>query len=172
MKSKLASIFLLFTLIAPIVVSFSFLHFQKQLIRKDVKKQIIAGLNKEDLVLFKFTENQADSLLEWEHSKEFKYKDKMYDVVYQQKKDGVTFYWCWDDNAETEVIANLNDLLKRDSKTRENRERLANFFKSLFFSESQKFAFNNSVVERIYFLYQNGFTSIYLFPATPPPINI
>lgn len=158
-------------MIAPLAVSFSFLHFQKQLIRKEVKKQLIAGIEKEELVLLTFTEKDSKSLLKWKHSKEFEYKNRMYDVVYQEVKGDIIYYWCWDDDDETLINSNLDNLLQNDAKAKDNKERIVHFFKSLFFSEPQKIAFNTTDVEKLHCLYINNFKSIYLFQSTPPPIN-
>ena len=171
MKTKVASIFLLLTLIAPIAVTFTFLHYQKQIIRKEVKKQIIAGIEKENLVLLSFTDEEAENLIEWEHSKEFEFNNIMYDIVYQKKTGDTTYYWCWEDSNETEINSNLENLLSRDSKTKQNKERLANFFKSLFFNQTKDIITTTFSYERICFYYQNNLKSIFLIPISPPPIN-
>ncbi|MFH1049421.1 MAG: hypothetical protein V1779_00660 [bacterium] len=48
-----------------------------------MKWNMIAGLDKDELVLLKFTEEELVLKLRWEHSKEFEYHYQMNDIVDQ-----------------------------------------------------------------------------------------
>lgn len=98
---------------------------------------MIAGIDKKELVLLKFSKTEIDTKLKWEHAKEFEFNHEMYDVVDKQiSKDSIS-YWCWWDFEETQLNKRLNHLLvdvyQHDSKSKEKQASLHNFYKSIYF---------------------------------------
>ncbi len=134
---------------------------------------MIAGLDKNELVLFKFTDTEAQTELNWEHSKEFEYKGQMYDVVEKLIQGDTIYYWCWWDHEETKLNKQLDRLLANvlgdNPQRQEKKSQLADFFKKLFY-ESPK---NQTVLitkQRIrHFAYTEDLPSIYILPPVPPP---
>lgn len=132
-----------------------------------------AGTHEEKLVLLKFT-GAEKKLLNWHHSKEFEYREEMYDIVKTQVKDDTTFYWCWWDQKETELSRQLDELvaiaLGNNSKRQENQSRLIIFFKSLFFTEP---AIKNTAdileFKEIFTYIPDHYQSISNSPPVPPP---
>ncbi len=174
MKEKIAGISLLVCLVVPIVVTFTFLHYQKKKIRKEVKLQIIAGIDKEKLVLLKFTKEESQTKLRWKHSKEFEYKDQLYDIVEKKIKGDIVYYWCWWDNKETNLNRQLDDLLAnvlgKDPKNKENKKRLANFYKSLYYKQFPNWYLFSFTKEQIVVTpYEFSYLTISLPPPIPPP---
>ncbi|GAB4365015.1 MAG: hypothetical protein Kow0042_03950 [Calditrichia bacterium] len=137
-RTKTTAIFLLICLAVPVFTTYAWHHYRKYMIKKEVKRGIIAGIPREDLVLLKFTRSEILSGLRWEHSREFEYNRQMYDVVDSAVKGDTIYYWCWWDHEETELNRKLKKLADQmannDPKNRENENRLLKFFSSLFYT--------------------------------------
>lgn len=102
-KSITAGLLLCCVFVDPVIASFTWLYYQKAIIKREVKRQIIAGIDEDDLVLLKFSKEEAKTKLRWEHSKEFEYNRQMYDVVKTMTLGGMVYYWCWLDHEETKL---------------------------------------------------------------------
>ncbi len=173
-KSIITGLLLSCVLVDPVVATFTWLHYQKTIVKKEVNRQIIAGIDKDDLVLLKFSKEDAQTKLRWEHSKEFEYNHQMYDVVETMTLGDTIYYWCWWDREESKLNRQLEELaaqaLVKDSKIREKLERLISCFKSLYCTFS--FNWNVSVPELLYkqfCLFSYLYSSIIIQPPTPPP---
>jgi hypothetical protein len=110
------------------------------MVRKEVKRKIIAGLDRDDLFLVALTQEESQIELRWEHSKEFEYKGQMYDIVETEWKDGVIYYWCWWDHEETSLNQKLNKLAAHAFDTSDRKQqqekKLSYFYQSLYFQET------------------------------------
>lgn len=169
---KVAGIFLLFCLVMPIGITYTFMHYRKIQVRKEVKRQIVAGIDKEDLVLLKFSDKELNRL-HWKHSKEFELEGKMYDVVEKQAVGDSTYYWCWLDNEETTLCKQLDDLLKytlgKDPRKRENQKQLSNFHNSLYCEDASSWCFFQFEPEKLDSRYSFNSTTVLFPPPVPPP---
>ncbi|UAB81551.1 hypothetical protein INR76_01960 [Marixanthomonas sp. SCSIO 43207] len=175
MKKIFASLLLL-CLLLPSAGTYVWLSFHKKQLKKEVKHKIIAGLDKEDLVYLKFSKVDAQKNLEWKHSKEFKYKGQMYDIVETKiTKDSIA-YWCWWDYEETKLNKKLNKVLigvfQEDSTTQEKHRRLTSFHQQLFYQNHPvwqialpKTTSTNSNIKYIELFYK----SISIPPPITPP---
>ena len=67
-------------LIAPAVVTYSWLQQRKRVVKKEVKWKMIVGIDKSELVLLKFSKAAMASKLKWKHAKEFEFNNQMYDI--------------------------------------------------------------------------------------------
>lgn len=127
---------LLFIFATSAFVPYSWLQYQKKLVKKQVKRHIMAGLDRQDLVLLKFTEAEAQAKLRWEHAREFEYEGQMFDVVEREIRGDTLFYWCWWDSEETMLNKELSALAARvwrkDARHQQQQQRLTWFFESLF----------------------------------------
>jgi len=174
MKRRITGVLLLFCLAAPIAAMFTFLHYQKKQVRKNVKHQIVAGLDRSELVLLKFTRDECESTLQWKHSKEFEFNGSMYDIVEAEVKDGKVHFWCWWDNKETKLNQQLDNLLvgawNNDPAQRRNKEHLNQLYKSLFI-ETHPISTQKPYVdqERAIIPYEFGFLTRAYPPPVPPP---
>ena len=173
MKGKVAGILLLFCLIAPITATFTFLHYQKKQIKKEVKRQIIAGIDKEELVLLKFTEEESQTKLRWEHSKEFEYNGQMYDIVDKEIRGDTIYYWCWWDHEETELNKKLDNLvayaLGHDAQRKDSQKRVEDFYKTLYFSSNSNWALFLIQSGQTRTIYKFNYQTISFPPPVPPP---
>jgi hypothetical protein len=118
------------------------LSHQKKMVRKEVKRMMIKGLDHNDLITFTFTEVQVQNELKWKHSKEFEYKGNMYDIVTSKKEDGRYTYTCWLDKKETKLNRELAKLFgekwNKEKTDYQNGTYLAHFVDSLFFNALAK----------------------------------
>ena len=108
---------------------------QQYKIRQEIKRQIKAGVPKEELVLLKIAE--FDPAFQSLHAREFRYLGQMYDVVRQEAHGDTTWYYCLSDEQETQLFANLDKSVKRDMSQNPERQqqlgRLLLLLGSLFF---------------------------------------
>ncbi len=175
LKHKLTGILFLVCLIIPLVIVFFYLHYQISMVQKEVKELMIPGMEKDELVVLKFTREKAQKELDWKHSKEFEYKGEMYDVVEKEIKGDTIYYHCWWDHRETELNEQLDILVAKilgnNPQKQNSRDRIVEFYKNLYFS---KYKYNSSVLKKdlnpFYRFYTENFKSIDLPPPVPPPI--
>ena len=173
MRNKLSGIFLLICLLAPVIGIYGWLQHKRYVVKKEVKRLIIAGLDRDELVLLKFTQEEIKTLLMWEHDEEFEYRGQMYDVVEVIEKDGMLHYWCWKDDEETLLKHDLNRLLAgalgSSPQNNDHQKQINNFFKTLYYlnhfswSPPTDFIFRQNTVYTIY-RPATGFS-----PPVPPP---
>lgn len=152
----------------------SFLHIQKKQIRHEVKDLILKGLDKEELVLLKFS-REIHASLHWEKEFEFEYKGEMYDVVEQEFRGDSIFYWCWWDKEETELNKKRSEytaqILGQDQERNQRQEQLIQFYKQLFFERANVNSnYQELIVEDIPHvnpIYHRPFIAM----SNPPPIQ-
>ena len=150
------------------------LQHQKHIVKKQVKNQMMEGIDKEELVLLKFSKEEKKTKLKWEHSKEFEYKGQMYDIVEKTVKQDSVYYWCWLDYQETKLNKKLDKLVNNvfhdNPKKQEKNQQLFTYLKSLYFSKPFVWHSKN-IGQNInhHFYYKNFYRSINFTPPTPPP---
>ncbi len=137
MKKQIISIVFLFILIVPAIATYSWLQQKKRAVKKEVKQEMIAGIDKSELVFFKFSKVELNSKLRWEHHKEFEYNHQMYDVVTRITEKDSVLLWCWWDSKETKLNIQLQQLLEvafnNDSTTKEKQNQIIIFYKGLYY---------------------------------------
>jgi hypothetical protein len=172
---KIVPIFLLVCLIAPLTGAYVYLQYKKQHIKRAIKWEMIAALNKKELVHLKFSKQDADTKLMWEHSKEFEFNNEMYDVVATEvSRDSVT-YICWWDYEETKLNRDLNtlvaDYLTNTPVNNKGNERVFDFYKDLFCSQTttsyQTYYCISMPISLEYLCIQPN--SLKYSPPSPPP---
>lgn len=123
MKKALA-ILLLICLTAPFAGSYCWLHYEAYLVSKDVKRQILTGMDRDELILLSFTTAEAENL-KWKHAREFEFNSNLYDIVELETQGDTTLYWCWLDSKETRLGKQLDQLitmaLDKDPQNKNNR---------------------------------------------------
>lgn len=161
-------------LIAPAVVTYTWLQQRKRAVKKEVKWKMIAGIDKSELVLLKFSKSEIVSKLKWKHSKEFEFNSQMYDIVDKViSKDSIQ-YWCWWDYKETKLNKQLDELLvgvfQHDSKSKEKQDLLFKFYKSVYFQPVFSWSpFKQNDITKISYRYNNRYKSLFVFSEVPPP---
>ncbi|MFZ1786785.1 MAG: hypothetical protein WAT92_00675 [Saprospiraceae bacterium] len=174
MKSNHLSILFFLCLFAPTATTFLLLSHQKIQIKKEVKEHIDSEKDTERLVLLKFTEQEKQEELEWEHAAEFEYQNQMYDVVKSEVHGDTTFYWCWHDIEETEINQQLKALICLSFDDRPEKDgflqKFQNLYKS-FYHSNGKLPFKNIPTQNqgIWDYTQHIQTINSLDPDSPPP---
>lgn len=136
---RILPILLIFTLALPYSSTYLYFKQRQYVIRKSIKRQIKKGVSEKDLVLLKipkWIENSENEEFKRIHSKEFRYKGEMYDIVRSQDYGNETWYWCVWDKEETALFAQLDELFdkawNKDPAQQQTQERLMQFFHSIF----------------------------------------
>jgi len=136
LKIQVISFFLLFSLLTPVAVTYSWLQLKKRSIKKEVKQEIIAGIKKKELFFFQFSNQDITSKLKWEHEGEFEYNNQMYDVVEKLIVNDSTQLWCWWDHKETKLNKKLQELaliaFQHDAKSNEKQNGLNKFYQLVY----------------------------------------
>lgn len=172
---NLTNILLLACLTLPFIGSVSWLNYQKKKVKHRIKHEIIAGIDKNELVSLTFTLEEVKIKVNWKHAKEFRYNDNMYDVVEADTCDNIVTYWCWWDSEETKLNKQLKKLLahflRTNTQNKETKTQLANFYDSLYYSYCKVWKASINKHQKIQFtLYSNNYESLNIAPSNPPPI--
>lgn len=171
---KLFSISLLLIIATATLFPFIYLKMERKAIKKAIKHKIIAGIDKEELVLLVFHKNEVDQQVKWKHSKEFQYKGEMYDIVEKELIGDNIHYWLWWDKEETALNQKLTKLVQQNlaqNPHQSNKNQIiTHFFKTLYFSGKTSVLFEdvkNNVVH--YTPYLENLSLWQQLPITPPP---
>lgn len=176
---QLLSILLALSLVAPFLGTGGWLHKEKCARRNEVKHQILAGMDKADLVLLKFSQKQVNTELRWEHAGEFEYQSQMYDIVESSLQGDSIYYWCWADQAETVINQRLDDLIEMAllSKTTNDRDQqqkqqkhVIDFFKSLYHDQQYGFlSLSHHHTSKPVIKSDLPYPGFWCAPPSPPP---
>ena len=176
LKERLIAISLLFVLFAPVITIYLYLQFEKSAIRREIKWKMIAGMDEEELVLLKFTKEETQTKLRWEHSKEFEYDGQMYDIVSKEVKGDSIFYRVWWDHEETKLNKQLVKLvtsaMDQDEENQRNQKNLYHYFWSLFCTKTLEWKAVSFLRSELVYqdaMRASNFHSILHAPPTPPP---
>jgi len=161
-------------LVDPVVATFTWLHCQKTAVKREVKRQMIAGFDKDELVIFQFTKEEVRTELRWEHPQEFEYEQQMYDVVIRMTVGNTVYFWCWLDHEETKLNRRMEKLtaqtFRTDHDSRDKHERMISFFKSLYCPVySDWYGPTPSSLAKQFCPFLDLYASITIQPPTPPP---
>jgi len=158
----------------PTIGAFTWLNCRKAIVKQEVKRHIIAGIKKDNLVLFEFSRKETQTLLRWEHSREFEYNHQMYDVVETWTLGDTIYYWCWWDHEETKLNARIREMAARAAGTApqlgEMNESLPSSLKSLSGAAFCDCGISRPEGQNIkYCSFSDLYSSIVIEPVTPPP---
>lgn len=152
---------------------FFYLKFEQNEIRKEVKHLILDGMDRNDLIEFTFSWEEAQNL-SWKHSREFSLNGHFYDVVQSEFKNGRVHYYCWLDDKEAQVNKAMNNFIFNilgTSNQSKKKEFQLNWLKlTLFLNSNEIKETSQNYSDFIGFHHLDFYKSQYLTPATPPPI--
>jgi len=133
---KFAAIGLLLMLVLPYAGTRAWLTWQHKKVKKSVKWRMIDGLEREELMVLKFTVEETKTKLSWKHSREFSYLGEWYDIVNTTQRADSIEYLVWHDHEETQLANRLDFLVKsvweNNPGRQEKQGRLMLFMKTLF----------------------------------------
>lgn len=169
------SISLFLCLTGPFVLLFSHLQWERHQVRRQIKREIIAGIDSSQLVQLSFCREQSKALLRWEHAREFEYESQMYDVVFTYCSGDSITYWCWWDHEETALNRKLMALVDgawgHHPLRQQKQNRLLDFLRGLYthdLSTLNNFADAARQHHEFYCPAQRC-TSVLFAPLVPPP---
>lgn len=174
---KITAIVLFACLLFPFVGSYYLLKHEKKMVKRAVKHKIIEGIDRSELVYMKFSLADSENKLDWKHSKEFKYRGEMYDIVEKEIQGDSIAYWLWWDYEETALYQKLNLLLAGindyDANNQKDNSKMNiwNFVKKLYSQNSPQTTVEDSetLFNKSQMPYLRNWTSIKLEVPNPPP---
>lgn len=147
-------------------------YLQRQ-IRKEIKGRIKQQVPEDELVTIVQTKENAGEF-SWIHSKEFRYKGTMYDIVSLEKVSETRFiYHCVTDHQETLLFKNLgkyvNNTMNANPANSKANTLLSSFFNSLYPPEisSQMHLLESEEIN--WACYTTEYNSPFLKLSSPPP---
>lgn len=174
----LPAISLLFLLLFQTASHLFVFKIQQYQIRKEIKRQIKAGVSEEELVLLKIPlalELSPNNVFKRMEAHEFRYHGEMYDVVRQEQHGDTTWYYCLWDEKESELFAELDEQVARqmnqNPEQKQQQEWLERLLQALYLTDT-----NHHLI--LHFTNKNHSSVYYSFvlknwsqaPPTPPPI--
>ena len=158
----------------PMMTGYVYYEYKKHVIKKEVKRKVISGIDKDELVLLSFKKAEIANKLKWERADEFEYLGEMYDVVEREMIGDSIFYWCWWDHEETKLSYQLNQLLlkkmQHDSESKEHAAQLLSLLKTHFLSNNEEWMkFHEQVISNQYSAIDMPYYSMKYQPLVPPP---
>jgi hypothetical protein len=152
-----------------------FKHKQHEL-KKSIKWKLIEESNDNELVILKFLKTETDRLLEWKHSREFKYQGYYYDIVKSNCMGDSIAYFCWWDYNETVLYKKLENLLGNalhdNPATNKSRINWQKFTKNLYFNTLQYTKPPKHILYKTVVFKNNArYISRIVCPDPPPPQN-
>ncbi|MBN2892524.1 MAG: hypothetical protein JXL97_11705 [Bacteroidales bacterium] len=173
MKIKIFPILFIFIFIAPFYGTFLYFHFEKKELKKEIKKELITGINKKELVKFSVSSEEIQTKFDWKTKNEFSYQNQLYDIVSTDTKKDSVIFWCWKDNKETNLYAQLNNILSKiigeNAQDKDNQQKIINFYNSFYFTSC--FIWKAEIHQKEYknVEYSKNFSSLKIAPLYPPP---
>lgn len=171
-KKVVAFVFFL-ALIMPSFLTYVFYRYNTISTREDVAVKIEEGIEENELVYLKFARNEIETLLRWEHSREFEFDNQMYDIVEIEEHGDSVFYWAWWDKAETKLKKDfqdsLTDLFDLNSN-KPNKSSIKHHFKNItVFNNSQRFSFYTKELNALFANHSGELMEGYQSPTHHPP---
>lgn len=157
----------------PLSGPFSFLQFQKYLIKYDVRRQIINGMPKSELKHFQFSKVEANIIPVWKEQNEFEINGEMYDVVSSQESSDSILFWCWQDRDETKLNKRLKTLTDQRSENsplyQTQIKQITSFLSTLFFVDRALWHGRSPSIELFTLNNSSHYLSYIKSPPIPPP---
>lgn len=140
MRNRIPILFIL-ALTLPFIGIYGWLKIEKRAIQKTVKRQLMEGIPKDELVQFTFAKNDTATLLNWIHGKEFEFQGEMYDIVTRYYTKDSVKYDLWWDHEETELnrkLASLTNALINQNPEERSKSNYLNFVIRNIFLDDNK----------------------------------
>lgn len=142
--------------------------------KKELKSKLKKSIPTSELTIFSFNTSSPEfNKIEWVEKSEFKYKGKLYDIVYQTSNGENKSFYCINDKQEEKLFANLeehvqnfisdNDLGLQKSKKASHKIPKDYFFQHTIFDFPTSY---NTILHRSYFHFYS--TVIIDIPSPPP----
>lgn len=147
---------------------------QVSMVRYEMKQRIKAGVPEEQRVVLKITpEVEASEDFEWFHSKEFRFKGEMYDILSREQHGDTTWYTCIHDVKESGLFNRLDSLVKEqlngDPLQKKQRKLFLGFFQKVYLYAVADILFAPADIHTLHSHYSEFFTTGVLSGLLRPP---
>ena len=174
-RVHISAIVLLSCLVLPFCGSYLWLQGKVKEARDNAIAHLQDGLPEEETIILTFSISDTETVLEWEHSREFRYNGNMYDVVHTAYHGDSISYQCYLDYKESKLkraISQLAPKWAQGEPQRDNQQqRIADFFKLVYcIDRDQQTGFDTSVSDTSFFGYASfWYDDLAYDPIVPPP---
>ena len=165
---KLLSIILIFVFIYSIMGFFLNFEVEQFRIKAEVKAKILNNLPEKELTLIKISSRENKKLTWMEDDKEIMYNGNMFDIVRIQKFKDTTYYYCFNDEMERNILCNLDKLVKDQTENSKSRTSQKKQEINYFYHEAL-FSYSLTETPIVYFFPSTGNYSIIHEVLSPPP---
>ena len=146
-------------------------------VKKEMKKQIIAGMDLNKTELIKLTQEQiAGSYngFRFIEDHEFQYAGKMFDIVKRENRNDTVYFYCINDKKEEALIASFVDEGSGNGKSNPINKKVLKKLKNFHFDycNLNKQTAIPDIALFYYSLSATNASSVFHKPDTPPPRNI
>ncbi len=173
MVKRRICIFLLFIFAFNIVGVLVVFKVRQLIIRHEIKQNIKIGVSLDKLHIITVSKANHSELI-WESDDEFRYKGDMYDIVKKEiLNDSTIIYHCINDKQETELFANLDELVKKnmgkDNPVKHAAEKLFKVLSLIYLKDHISSELNELYNSGWYSMYNIHYVSPFIAIKTPPP---
>lgn len=172
---KIFSIFLLAIFLFDLVGFFPLFKYAQNKIQKEIKGQLKKTVPQGELYVINVPVEKVNDL-DWKREgKEFRYNGTMYDIVKSETKNGVVQYHCINDKQETQLFANLEELVNQQmdngkSPFGKTTKRILKKTSTLKYITTNPFVFAlNNDINSNNFDYTFFYSPVFLEIFSPPP---
>ena len=173
---KLISFGLLFLFLWQIGGYLIEFQFESTRIRKEIKKLTKEAVPRNQLVHFRFTQNEINSLT-WVKSHEFRKDGHFYDVVWKKNLGNEKYeLQCISDDQETQLFEKLDQYVSSNIANPNPSKPIKNWSKLFFGNYLPNEPIPNPQLQKVFseqkynhFYYQSSVSEHHLFIETPPP---
>jgi hypothetical protein len=170
---KILAIGLLLVLVFQLVGGYILFKIWQRQMKTQAKQQILAGLPPQSLNLLIISPSQQKTL-EWEDEREFRYQGNWYDVVRTETHDSLTYYYCYLDTQETQLITQFSYLLDLEAFSQRNfPQATKNIFKKIIEEPAYFYLWQYALAQVLgqvsYFNYTSQLSDNQLVINSPPP---
>lgn len=144
----------------------------KALAKAEIRSRINNKVPTNELTIFSFNKKEYTNL-DWEESKEFRLKGKMYDVIstVNNQDESITVY-CIDDESESNLFKlhkKQVDSNSSDNKDSKSEHKISKIISNYFFQSTNLNIFKNITHCKIEDFIVNNFLSLSIDVKLPPP---
>jgi hypothetical protein len=165
---KLFSILLVFVFFYSIVGFYLNFAVEQCRIKEEVKENIIHNLPDKYLTIIKVSSKDQEKIAWTEEGNEFRFEGNLYDVVKIRHENGTTYYSCFCDLKENQLLVNLDKLVKDQTDHSQSRTIQKKIQINMFFHDGM-LAKTSNETPFDYFNYTTGYKLIYSDVLSPPP---
>lgn len=130
---RTVAVILFFCLLAPYIGTVTLFHAARERVRSEVKRKLIQGADRKELVRISLPTRELNTRLRWIHEREFELENTMFDVVERKVTGDSTHLLCWNDHAETGINRQLTRLIasaaREDPFAADARKNITDWFK-------------------------------------------